>query len=441
MKILNSLVLSMAFGLNSFAAQSLSSTQNMLSKKSAFEILKTNGFKWKMTTSLNLDAEAKTKEAQSEFNPRFQLGFRQYAARINPIQFGGANPTTIDTVGFGTSAFEMSWTMLDPAAKAKLLTAEANEKISAAQTKHYQNELTALMLIQYLNVQKLRQQIELMDANLEKSQLILKLATTRKNVGAGIPLDVARAKNLVQLDQLKKMAMATKYSKAKHELLISLGQYELSQELPPLVATLYSAEEPSLFSKRSTATRNDLKVAQLGLEASNLAKDETGRTFFPKLAFLGEVGTTQPTMLGFPAKNLNGFVGLSLSIPLDSGGLITAKRQEAAVLQMKADLQLKQTQAEIDSQSKEAVEQLLAAQEAVKASADYVKTAAEESQYAEKRYNSGASNILELTNAHTSLASARDTEVENVYNYEAAKVSYFRTLGDFTDYFLSEKGD
>ncbi len=419
----------------------LEASSSALTKSEAYATLKSQGFKWKLTETMPLDAEAKTEEANSEFNPRIQLGLRQYVARINPIQFGGVNSETIDTVGFGTTAVELSWALIDPISKAKLLSASANEKMTAAQTKHFQNELTALMLIQYLNVQRLGQQVALLDANIEKSHLILKLVSARKTVGAGIPLDVSRAKNLVQLDQLKKIAIYTKYTKARHELATTLGIEKLIKEPTPLKANFFEVLNIEKFLSQTIEHRHDLKAAETALDAANGAEEESKKLLFPKLNLLAEVGTTQATFIGLPPKNMNGFVGISFSVPLESGGLIQAKRKEAALLHAKASLQIKQTRAEIISQAREALEQVLAANEAVKASGDYLKTAEDEEKYAEQKYRAGSSNILDLTSAHTNLATARDTRTENIFNYEAAKVNYFRTIGDFSDYFSTEKGE
>jgi outer membrane protein TolC len=391
---------------------------SVLTKQQAYEMLKSKGFKWNLTKTLNLEAEAKRAASESELKPQFQLGFRQYVARINPIQYGGADAQTIDTIGFGTTAIEMSWLLMDVAAKAKILSAEANEKMSGAQAKHYQNELTALMLIQYLNVQRLNRQLDVMDANIAKSQLILKLVAAKKSVGAGIPLEVARAKNLLKLDQLKKVAVYTKYIKAKHELALSLSEERLDFDLEALQPSFIPPAEIKSVLQKSLDSRNDLKAAEFGLESANGARDETKKMYFPKLQFLGQVGSTQPTLLGLPGRTLGGFLGFSLSIPLETGGLLEAKRRETETLQ-----------------------QLMAAEEAVRASDDYVKTANEEAQIAESKYSSGASNILDFTSAHTNLASANDTRIENVFNYEAAKVNYYRTLGDFTEYFALGKGE
>lgn len=53
-----------------------------------------------------------------------------------------------------------------------------------------------------------------------------------------------------------------------------------------------------------------------------------------------------------------------------------------------------------------------------------MKTAEEESEIAGKRFKAGSGTILDVSNAHTNLATATDTRVENIFNYEAARVSH-----------------
>ena len=409
-----------------------------LSKREAFEVLQRGGYKWSLTKTLEPEAEAKLQESQSEMRPRFQLGFRQYAARINPIQFGGVNSESIDTVGFGTSALEMKWSIIDSISQIKAVEAEANYKMSSAQAKHYQSELTALMLIQYLNVQRLQKQIELMDANIAKSKLILKVIEIKKNIGAGIPLEIARAKNLLQLDNLKKVTTVIKHKKAKSELATTLG-VEAIPDLQPLEAQMIRINSPQAVVEKTQSTRNDLKAAQFALEAARKAQDKSGGLILPKLDLISEIGSTQPTLLGMPAKNANGFVGIALSIPLETGGLIEGKRKEIAILNQKADLQVRELSAVVKAQIKEAIEQFSASEEALSASADYLKTAEEESSLAQKKYAGGSSSILDLTSAHTNFAAANDMRVEQIFNYEAAKVNLYRAIGDFSDYFPPER--
>ncbi len=410
-----------------------------ISKKDAFDLLQQKGIKWRLINSISEDADIKLEEAGSAFKPKVQLAFKQFYAKINPVQYGGEDKTVIEQVGFGSTALEMNWPLLDPAAKVELKVAQIKASSSKQQVIQNQNELTALMLFQFLSVQKLRRQLNVMDANLEKSQLIFKLAQSKNKVGAGIHLDVARAKNLYELDRLKKINAFNKYLKSMHELATTLGVEKLPGPLEPLSTKKLETEKLRTLLDSSLANRGDLKSAELNLNAASEIASDSKKTIFPKLSLLGEVGTTQATVLGLPARTATGIVGIVLTIPLVSGGLLEAKKREALSFENKAQLQLQQTRLEVLSQVKEALEQILSTEEALGAAENYVQTVKEESDIAEKRFSYGVSNILEFTSSHANFSNAQETLTEAMFNFEAAKLNYYRTLGSFEGYFDDTK--
>ncbi len=405
------------------------------SKLDAYQMLQKSSLKWKLNDSLTEDAEIKNLIAESGLRPKIALAAKQYYAKINPISYGQKDDQTVDQVAFGTTGLEMTWTLIDPVAKAEGFLTKSLLDSSRQQVIQNRNDLTALMLFQYLNVQRIGRQLLALDANIEKSKLILRLAQARQKVGAGIPLDVARAKNLFELDRLKKISAFNKYLKAKHALTTLLGEEKEKEALEPLMAKKLDKVVIASFTKEAFANRADLKSAEFNVKASQEAVKQTDTLLFPKLAVLAEIGTTQATALGLPAKTATGLVGVSLTIPLETGGFITAKKREAVSMLSKSQLQLKETQLEVLSQSKEALEQILSAEEALDASEDYVKTVEEEASIAEKRFSQGSSNILDYTSSHTNLSNAQDTLTESIYNYELAKINFYKTKGSFDGYF------
>ena len=406
-----------------------------LTKKEAFENLQASA-KWNLTKTLQDESNQKALEAESEFRPHVQVALKQLVARINPIQYGSNNQVeVIDTVGFGSSSIQMEWAIANPVAAAQILMTKAQAKVSGHQAREYQNDLTALMLLSYLNVQKLERQLATTEVSLKKSNLIFKLATSKRKIGAGIPLEVARAKGLVGLDQVKKMVALTKLLKSKHDLEKLLDIQKLPSELEKLNPQIVGTLDSHSYMSAAFETRADLKSAEALRDSSILLKQQSSSWFLPKVALFAEAGTVQPTFLGLPAKTLNGAVGISFMIPLESGGLITAKRREAQIANYRAEINLKEKKQEILLQVKEALESVAAAEEALTVARNYIGTSTEEANIAEKRFFSGMSNILDLSSAHTNRAIADDTLTESEFNFEAARINYYRVLGDFKDYF------
>lgn len=405
-----------------------------LTKKEAFDRLTTNGPKWTLTRSIPEEAESKFKESRAKTRPLFQLGVTQYAARINPIQFGIDQPT-YDTVGFGTTALEMRWTILDPVASFDRLSAETQLDIAKGQAKQYQNDLTAMMLIQYLTVQKLKSQLQTIEVSSKRSSEIYKLAKTKQGVGAGIQLEVTRARSLSELDRIKKLQLKTKFNKALNDLALLLGQDSLLDEVEPLTFNPKPLADLKIQLDRAPEIRSDLQNAHAGVAAANKLSNASQSRFFPKLSLLGDVGSTRTSWIGLPAERVTGFIGVRLEVPIETGGLIEAKRQGASALSMKANAQETQTRLELQNQMKEALEQIEAAQEASLVAQQYVKSTEEEAQIVGRRFAIGGGSVLDVLNSHNNIANARDTEIDAIFAYESAQVALFRTVGSFEMYF------
>lgn len=409
-------------------------TAKALTKKEAYARLMEQGPKWRLTQSLPEEAESKYRESRSKTRPLFQLGVNEYVARINPIQFGVDQPV-YDTVGFGSTAIEMRWTVFDPVASFEVLTAEAQLDIAKGQAKQYQTDLTALMLIQYLSVQKLKRQLQTVDASLKRSAEILRLAKTKREIGAGIDLDVTRARSLSELDRIKRLQITTKLSKAIDDLALLLGQDAMVDDLEPLGFHPRSVSEMTSLLKQAPDMRSDLQNAHAGVAAAEKLSSAAGSRFYPKLTLLGDVGSTNTSLIGLPPDRATGFLGVRFELPLETGGLLDAKRQGASALSMKALAQEKQTRLEMQNQMKEAIEQIKAAQEATMAAQQYVKSTQQEAKLVDKKFSVGTGSVMDIFNSHNNVASAQDTETEAIFAYESAQVALFRTVGSFDTYF------
>lgn len=414
------------------------SAEAEFTRKNALEILKSNGYRWKMAETFVAEADAKNMLAESAFRPHVGLQLRQVYAKFNPIQFGGADNIDVERVGFGTTGFVADWTLMDPIASAKKAIASSDLQASKEKLKQNQTDMIALTLFQFLNIQRLQQQVSVMNTNLEKSQVILKLAKTKKNVGAGIPLDVSKANSLYSLDRLKKLNAINRLLKSRHELSESLGIDTIEPNFEPLVAHKIPMEKLKQALEISLSGRSDIRSADTSLDETKRILEYSRHKLLPKVALMGELGTTQSTMLGFPLRQATGIIGVTLTLPIDTGGEIAGLRAQALSLERRASLNLQQVRIEALSRVKESLEQLVASEEAMDAADTYLKTAIDEAAIFETRLKQGASNLVDYMNSHGNLSSAQDSVIEAVFNYEAARLACYRAMGSFDHYFEEE---
>lgn len=424
--------------LSALAKAENSFNKPVFTKIEAYKELRESGFRWGLTQSVVQDADAKYLEAKSKNRPQVAIAMRQFFAKINPIQYG-VTDQTISAIGFGSTGLESRWAFYDSIARVEEVEKEHLIGVARSQTKQYRNDLTAMMLIQYLSVQRLQRQLDAFQASIERSETIYNLAKAKSDVGAGIPLDLNRARTLLESDRVKKIQVYTKLLKAKHDLATTLGQESVPDNLEPLMFRKIDVGDVNATLKLALDQRPDLKVIHDQANAADELLKATQGLIFPKAQALASVGSTNTYALGLPPNTLTGMVGLSVEIPLETGGLLKSKRQEAAVLVERASLQEKQTKVEILNQLKEGLEQLFAAEEAIKGAGDYLKAAYEEVRINKERFHVGSANLLDYSNSHSNLATAIDTETEAIFAYEAAKVNFYRVTGDLEPYFADLK--
>jgi outer membrane protein TolC len=412
------------------------SDAKLLTKKDSFEMLKKNGFKWKLTETLPQEARGKSQQEQSENAFKYEFVMRQYVAKTNPAKYGLDSKLDVDTIGVGTTGIAFTYSLIDPVEEMKINAALAQERMTQEQSAEYQHELTALLLLEYATVQKLERQREATKGSVDRAQLILKLAKTKNRIGAGVSTELNKANSLLESENIKRLGIDIKLSKARQDLLQLIGYKDVDPKLE-----LFDVRELNLKSTEAvdldfaTHQRADYKMALEGAAASQTASEKLKGNFWPKLAIIGDVGTTDTTFAGLPGRTLSGLVGMNLTIPLNSGGYLEGKRAETLALRNRASINLQQTESDLEVQVKQSRQQIAAAQEAVMAAGHFVKLVKQELELSQKKYQSGSANSLDVATAHSNFASAMDTETEALFNFEAAKIQYFKSLGSFEEYF------
>ena len=146
---------------------------------------------------------------------------RQFYGKINQLQYGFASAGDLTYFSFGNTGFAGAYSLLDRVASARVHLAEKNQEMNQAQKEQYRIELIHLMLAN-------------IDLNIQRDEQILKAATIKINVGAGIRLDQLRAKNLLEYEKIRKMDIVDQIQRAKADLVLTIGFDQNNFEVEPL---------------------------------------------------------------------------------------------------------------------------------------------------------------------------------------------------------------
>lgn len=422
-----------AFTINSFGEESYP----ILSKSEALKSLKESAFKWKQAEGIKDEAQALKQQAEAALKPHSALIARDMAMKSNFLKYGiDTNSASSDIVNFAVLGAEFDYGLFDEKSHKRLNAAEANVKAQDANSKNYQTELSFYTLLAYLNAQKFSKKIEVQKEIQKINQEILQMANSKLSSGAGIPLDVMRAKGLVSLGQLKEVDAQSNFDKARNDLASLLGR----DNNHFLVEALnYSPISEDVIKKTKSEgeieKRFDIQAAVATSEAAKKLVEEAHSEYKPRISIFGDAGVGTSSSASTTSSTAPvGTVGIQLIMPIYSGGYFDAKIQESSVKSQRAELQAKQLKIEASSGIENAKTQLITAQKAYELSLTQIEISSEELKLAKKRFQTGAVGGFETASAQNNYSAALESNIDAMFAHEAAKLNYLKQIGKILEF-------
>ncbi len=406
----------------------------VLSKAKAFQILKTESPRWAQANLLTDLSQAQVEMAKAAQGVYLGLTSRQVYAKINQIQFGFEGAGALSFVSFGNTGLVGAYSLYDAYAKARFSLAEKNQIMNQAQRDQYQSDLTALMLLQYLNISRLEKKLTNCDLNIHRAEEIQKAAQMKFKVGGGLKLDELRAKNLLEYEKIKKLDIEAQLQKAKSDLAITLGQNETQFIVQPLK---YSPIQ-SKIQINNIADRKDLLVSKRTIDLAQQNKIMADTEYLPKISMFGEAGISGATLVGGSNNALTGSVGAQLTMPIYDSGLAKSKRHEASINLLKAQLQDTQVEREAKMQIESARHQLENSKRAFELSESQIEASQKELELAQKRFQSGSTSGLEIANSQSNMAQSLELNIDALFGFEVSKLNLYKSLGRIEEYLKNE---
>jgi outer membrane protein TolC len=270
--------------------------------------------------------------------------------------------------------------------------------------------------------------LEAVRANVTLAEALLRRATERQDAGKGIAIEVTRAQVQLANDRQRLLAAETERNHAYRQLLKILRlKLDTPVELtsrPDPAAPEVPALEPALAT--ALDSRADLKVLHSRQEIARRNLDAVRMERYPSLsgfADYGAIGTSVAHTL--PTRT----VGLSLRVPLFDGGAREARRAESMATSRQEEIREKDLREQVELEVRQALDALHSAAEQMKVAKEGLDLAESEVAQAQRRTEGGVALSVELTDAQTRLARARDNQVLAVYNYQQARVDFGEATG------------
>ncbi|MBW8873661.1 MAG: TolC family protein [Acidobacteria bacterium] len=385
----------------------------------------------RLANARTAEAEARAQEARSALQPQLSLGSQVANETLNLATFGFSLPgvpTVTPPFNVVDAHVTFAMNVIDLAAKRRYQAARAGVRVSEEDRRRTENEVAAAVSSLYVSVGRSSARIDEIKANVDLFQRLRQLAVDQKNAGVGTRLDTTRADVQLARQQQALLVAVNQRDLARLALLRAVGAdlgsdvvltddwSQAAAPVPTLADALTAARqgrpELSLFEQR-------LRAAALNIEAARAER-------FPTLAAQAQGNESGNRLRDVEWSRT---IGAVVNVPLFTGRRIEARVAEARSQQEQLQLQQKDTERQVEQEVRQALLQWASARSRVELADQSVRLAEDELEQASDRFKAGVAPSIEVDNAQTSLAAARDTRIDALADEAQARFDLSRATG------------
>ena len=370
--------------------------------------------------------------ALSKLLPQVNGDASEEIQQLDLSSLGLKIPGVPNVIGpFGVSGVEgtINQTIFSSESVRRLLAARSAEQ--AAQL-NYQDTLDLVTLSvgnAYLLVIEAGSRIEAQEAQVRNARVLFDQA--RDEVEAGTVPRIDETQTEVQLHSEEYTLSVTRnnFAVAKLNLARAIGlplgqQFDLTDQLPYSEVTSLNLDEALSIANHS---RSDLKAAMASQHSAAQSLSAARMERLPIITASGHYGDQGTTFAQSHGEFT--FQG-EISVPLFTGGRIKGDIAEAQATLRQRIADTENLRGQIDYDVRTAFLNLNAANEQVTVARQNVGLANDSLTRSKDRFASGVTNSVEVVQAEQSLANADDQYITSLYNYNFAKLSLARALGE-----------
>lgn len=331
--------------------------------------------------------------------------------------------TTVDARVSGTqSVFDFASIRRFQASKAAVSAAHGELDTTAEQ-------VSALVARAYLAAIRAGADVEAAEANVRLAESVLSLAENQKSAGTGTGIEITRARVQLANERQRLVVQRNAQRSASLTLARAIGlRLDTDLELTDRMAYI-PVDEVTLDQARAAAVkqRPDLKAQQEREVNARLSASATKLERLPTVAAFGDYGSIGTGLdSALPTRT----VGLSVRLPIFDGGRRDARRAESASAYRAERVRTNDLKEQIELDVRLALDALRSADEQVKVAREGLQLAEAELAQAERRYQAGVASGLEVTDAQTRLARARDNNIAALFSHNVARIDLAQAMGN-----------
>ena len=344
-------------------------------------------------------------------------------------------PVVVGPFNWSQVGVEAQVSLFDLSLWKKWRAAQHTEASAVAQGRAVREEVTALVVGQYLRALRAAASVKAGESRVELAEALAKLAENQQKQGVGTKLDTLRSQVQLQTERQRLIQARTQQLTALAGLgrLLDLApgtRIDLTDTLtaPALPVGGFAEAYQAGLSRRPELAALDAREKA----AENLRQAAQGLRL-PTLVASGTYGSTvlqsQPWATTYQ-------VSLGLRVPLFTGGLVSSRISRAESEQARVREARRDVRAQVGLEIQVAQAELDAAAHEVEVANLAVSLSTEALTQARHRFEAGVSNNIELINAQDELARATDNQISALYRLNQSRADLARATGQLEAFFV-----
>jgi outer membrane protein TolC len=270
-------------------------------------------------------------------------------------------------------------------------------------------------------------------ANVELSEALERLAQSQKDAGTGTGIEVTRAQVQLANDRQRLIAAENNRRGAVLQLLRAMGlNLNMGVELGDKLS--YQAVDTApveALLETARKGRTDLKAQQQHQQIAKMNYSAVEAERLPSVSAYGDYGTIGNEIVGAHPTHT---IGVQLKVPLYDGGRRSYRKQESLLQVREEEIRTRDLGLQVELDVRLALDSLRSADSQVQSAAEGLTLAQSELDQAQRRYQAGVANSLEITDAQTRLVRARVNQIEALYSHNLARLELATATGAIQEY-------
>jgi len=280
----------------------------------------------------------------------------------------------------------------------------------------------------YLEASRAQKAVQARQADVKLNIELLRLATERKSAGMATSLDVTRARVQLENERQRLLVARNDYNRARLNLIRAIGlsfdvELVLTDELELIPVPKQNAKEALLVAREN---RIELLAQKRRERLASLTLSSVVSERIPNLEASGDVGLIGTQV---PDALTTNNVQVLLTVPIFDGGQREGRISENRSLVRQESIRTQDLNYQVTLEVRDALLTIESAQQQVEVAQLGLKLSLKELDLARERFAVGVATNIEVTNAQTSVAQARDNLIEGLFTFNAARVNLARAQG------------